>query len=108
MKMPNCTEAAMKPLLKPRRARDGSWMLLPTILLGLYLYDYGGGRRMPLDLLQQQCETALKFVHAGRIQGIVFLTITNDADALAWVANWIKEVGGQKPGARARAPRTLP
>ncbi|MBI2926044.1 MAG: hypothetical protein HYY24_10105 [Verrucomicrobia bacterium] len=75
------------------------------IVLGLYLYDYGGGRRMPLDLLQQQCETALKLAQARRIQGIVFLKITNDADAVAWAANWIKEVGDQRIGARVSRPR---
>lgn len=68
------------------------------IMLGLYLYDYGDGRRMPLDLLQRQCETALKLAHEGRIRGIVFLTINNDAEAVAWTASWIKQVGNQKIG----------
>jgi hypothetical protein len=81
--------------------------LFPTkrIVLGLYLYDYGGGRRMPLDLLEQQCETALKLARAGRIQGMVFLTITNDADTVAWAANWIKKVGDQQIGSLANRPR---
>ncbi len=68
------------------------------IVLGLYLYDYGNGRRMPLDLLEQQCATALKLAHAGRIQGIVFLTITNDPETVEWAARWIKRVGDQKIG----------
>ena len=66
------------------------------IVLGLYLYDYGAGGRMPLDLLQQQCETALKLAHAGRIEGIAFLTINNDPEAVGWTANWVKQVGEQK------------
>jgi len=70
------------------------------IVLGLYLYDYGQGRRMPPDLLETQCATALELAHAGRIQGIVLLTINNDREALAWTANWIARVGGQKIGAR--------
>jgi hypothetical protein len=68
------------------------------IVLGLYLYDYGEGRRMPLDLLRQQCDTALKLAHEGRIQGIVFLTIKNDPEAVAWTANWIKQVAKQRIG----------
>ncbi len=68
------------------------------IVLGLYLYDYGGGRRIPLDLLEQQCVTALKLAHAGRIRGIVFLTITNDPAAVGWAARWIKAVGDQRIG----------
>ncbi len=66
------------------------------IVVGLYLYDYGGGRRMPMDLLEKQCETALELAHAGRVQGIVFLTINNDPDTVGWTADWIKRVGGQK------------
>lgn len=66
------------------------------IVLGLYLYDYGQDRRIPPDLLEQQCHTALKLAHAGRIKGIVFLTITDDADAVGWAARWIKQVGSEK------------
>ena len=68
------------------------------IMLGLYLYDYGGGRRIPMDLVKQQCETALKLAHAGRIQGIVFLTINDDPEAVGWAADWIKRVGDQRLG----------
>ena len=68
------------------------------IVVGVYLYDYGAGRRMPMDLLELQCETALKLAHAGRIEGIVFLTITNDAETVGWAADWIKRVGDQKLG----------
>lgn len=63
------------------------------IVLGLYLYDYGTGRRIPMDLLKTQCETALKLAHNKRIEGIVFLTIDNDPEALEWTAEWIKKVG---------------
>lgn len=63
------------------------------IVLGLYLYDYGGDRAMPLDLLEKQCDTALKLARLGRIQGIVFLTIHNDAQAVGYAAEWVKRVG---------------
>lgn len=68
------------------------------IVLGLYLYDYGDGRRLPPDLLEAQCTTALRLLHERRIQGIVFLTITNDAEALAWAADWVKRVADQPLG----------
>ncbi len=68
------------------------------IVVGLYLYDYGPRRRMPMDILKQQCQTALKLAHAGRIEGIVFLTINNDAETVGWAADWVKRVGGQKLG----------
>ena len=68
------------------------------IVLGIYLWDYGAGRRMPLDLLERQCELARKLAHAGRISGIVFLTINNDAEAVGWTAGWIVRVGEEALG----------
>ncbi|MBN2292884.1 MAG: hypothetical protein JXM70_10690 [Pirellulales bacterium] len=66
------------------------------IILGLYLYDYGGGKKISLERLEFQCELALKLAHAGRIEGIVFLTINDDEKAVRWAADWITRVGGQK------------
>ena len=71
------------------------------IVLSLYLYDYGGNGRMPLDLLEAQCQAALKMAHAGVVEGIVFTGVINDPAALAWTADWIKRVGEQKLGAPA-------
>lgn len=68
------------------------------IILGLYLYDYGDGRAMPPALLKEQCDTALKLAHAGRIEGVVFLTITDDAQAVAWTREWIAQVGDEPLG----------
>jgi len=68
------------------------------IVLGLYLHDYGGGRNIPQNLLEAQCQTALKLAHAGRIEGIVFLTIDNNPEVLQWTADWIEKVGNQKIG----------
>lgn len=68
------------------------------IMLCLYLYDYGEGRRMPLDLLEGQCRTALKLLHSGDIAGMVPLSITNDMETISWFAKWVSEVGGQTVG----------
>lgn len=68
------------------------------IVLGLYLHDYGDNRSMPLDIMKQQCQTALKLAHQGRIQGIVFLTIDNNAEVVSFVQRWIAEVGDQALG----------
>jgi len=66
------------------------------IVLGLYMRDYGAGRRMPLDLHEQQCETALKLLHQNRIKGMVFLSIDDDAEVIGWTADWIKQIGQQE------------
>jgi hypothetical protein len=60
-----------------------------------YLYNYGGQGPMPRDMLELQCETALKLARQGRIIGMVFVTINNDADTVRWTAEWIKRVGDQ-------------
>lgn len=78
------------------------------IVLGLYLYDYGQGRRMPQDLLEKQCETALALVRTGRIRGIVFLTIKNDERAVQWTSNWIRRVGKQPLGRDTGPARDRP
>jgi hypothetical protein len=75
------------------------------IMLALYLYDYGEGRKMPKDLMELQCETARRLIHAGRIQGVVYVSIDNDADAVNWVADWIKRVGDEPVGKQARSSR---
>ena len=71
------------------------------IVVGLYMYDYGDGRKIPMELHKRQCETALKLAHAGRIRGIIFLSTADDAEAIGWTADWIKRVGGQKIGSPA-------
>lgn len=65
------------------------------IVLGLYLYDYGKHRRMPRELMQLQCEKALALAKQGRIRGIVFLAVNNDAEAVAWTRDWIRKVGNE-------------
>jgi hypothetical protein len=62
------------------------------IILGLYMYDYGEGKPMPLDLMRRQCEMALKWLREGRIAGIVFLSITDELLALEWTRKWIEGI----------------
>jgi len=76
------------------------------IVAGLYLYDYGDGRRMPLDIHEAQCETALKLLKEQRIRGIVFLSINDDPEVVKWTADWIKRVGDEPLAAATGAPPT--
>ncbi|MBN2292556.1 MAG: DUF1080 domain-containing protein, partial [Pirellulales bacterium] len=68
------------------------------IVLGLYLRDYGTNKRMTKENMEMQCETARKLAHAGRIKGVVFLTIDNDPEIAAWTADWIRRVGDEPLG----------
>jgi hypothetical protein len=65
------------------------------VILGLYLHDWGESRRMPLDLMEFQCERARRYLHEGRIIGAVFLS-TSILDiglpAVDWTRDWIARV----------------
>lgn len=67
-------------------------------LLGCYLWDYGAGRAMPLDRMQQQCAQGLAWLQQGRIDGMIFLSNTacdQGLESVAWTRQWIAEVGDQ-------------
>lgn len=74
--------------------------LAPTkrVLLGLYMWDFGNNKPMPLDRMKHQCDQALKWLHAGQIEGMIFLA-TNVCDlkleTVEWTRDWIASVGDQ-------------
>ena len=66
-------------------------------LLGLYMYDYGRRRPMPVETMAMQCETALRWLRAGRIEGMIFLAsciCDLELEAVEWTRQWIARVGG--------------
>lgn len=68
------------------------------VLLGCYLWDFGTGTPMPLDLMKRQAELGLQWLRAGQVEGLVFLA-TNVCDlgleTVAWTRDWIASVGPQ-------------
>ncbi|MCC6156215.1 MAG: DUF1080 domain-containing protein, partial [Candidatus Hydrogenedentes bacterium] len=65
------------------------------IVVGLYLHDYGDGRAMPADLLQQSNETAFSLLRDKQVSGVVYLTIDNEPDAVLRTSQWLAEQNGQ-------------
>ncbi len=66
------------------------------IKLGCYMWDFSAGKPMPLTLLQQQCASALDWLRAGRLEGIIFLgsnICDLELEAVEWTRKWISEVG---------------
>jgi len=64
--------------------------------LGLYMWDYGDKRQMPLDLMKHQCEVGLKWLKAGRVESLMFLgsyLCDLDLEAVEWTREWIRQVG---------------
>ena len=84
------------PALEENLARCEQLAPGKPIILGIYLYDYGAGRPMPLDLLQRQCDQALTWLKQNRIADIVFLTITPEPKALSFARSWISGVADEQ------------
>ncbi|MHB9032225.1 MAG: hypothetical protein ACYC6L_04150 [Anaerolineae bacterium] len=67
-------------------------------LLGLYMWDYGLHQPMPLNLMEKQAETALKWLRAGRVDGMIFLAsciCDLELEAVEWTRAWIAGVAEQ-------------
>ncbi len=65
-------------------------------VLGCYMYDYGNGKPMPVDLMKHQCEIGLQWLYHGRIEGMIFLAsciCDLELEAVEWTRQWISEVG---------------
>jgi len=63
-------------------------------VLGLYMWDYGAGKPMPVELMRFQTERALQLFHDGRIEGMIFLAsciCDLGLDAVEWSRRWIQE-----------------
>jgi hypothetical protein len=62
------------------------------------MWDYGRKKPMPLELLQEQCESGLGWLREGRIEGLIFLAsciCDLELEAVEWTRNWIARVAEQ-------------
>ena len=68
-------------------------------VLGCYMWDYGAKKPMPPDLMKYQCETGLRWLKEGRIEGMIFLAsciCDLELEAVEWARKWIAEVGDEE------------
>jgi hypothetical protein len=68
-------------------------------VLGCYLWDYGRKAPMPPDLMRHQCESGLRWLRQGRIEGIIFLAsclCDLDLEAVEWARGWVAQVGDEQ------------
>ena len=66
------------------------------LILGCYMYDYGGTRPISAEQMKYQCELGLQWLKDGRIDGIIFLASNicdQELDAVEWTRKWIESVG---------------
>lgn len=67
-------------------------------VLGLYLWDYGAKKPMPLPDMEKQCELGLRWLREGRIEGMIFLAsciCDLNLEAVEWTRRWIVARGGE-------------
>jgi hypothetical protein len=68
-------------------------------VLGCYMWDYGQRMPMPLEAMQHQCELGLRWLKAGRIEGMIFLAsciCDLQLEAVEWTRQWIAKAGEQR------------
>ena len=67
-------------------------------VLGLYMYDYGTGKPMPVEAMERQCEAGIRWLRQRRIDGLIFLAsciCDLKLDAVDWTRRWIAKVADE-------------
>ena len=70
-------------------------------MLGCYVVDYGQKKGVPVPLMKLQCETGLRWLQEGRIEGMIFLgntTMDLGFESVKWTRDWIERVGDRPLG----------
>jgi len=68
-------------------------------MLGCYVVEYRKKRGTPVPYMKLQCETGLRWLREGRIEGIIFLgntTMDLGFESVEWTRRWIEKVGDTK------------
>lgn len=68
-------------------------------VLGLYMWDYGDRKPMPVAAMEHQCETGLRWLREKRIDGMIFLAsciCDLGLEAVEWSRKWIAARGGER------------
>jgi hypothetical protein len=76
-------------------------MLAPKArkMLGCYVVDYSRKEGIPVPSMKLQCETGLRWLREGRIEGMIFLgntTMDLGFESVEWTRQWIQKVGDAK------------
>lgn len=64
--------------------------------LGLYMWDYGVLKPMPIPAMEYQCNLALRWLREGRIESVMFLAsciCDLGIEAVEWTREWIAAHG---------------
>jgi hypothetical protein len=71
--------------------------------LGLYWWDFGNQRPLPMSLMRSQCEAGLQLLREGRIEAMIFCgswLCDRGLETVRWTREWIQQVGQSRLTAR--------
>jgi hypothetical protein len=71
-------------------------------LLGIYMWDFGDKKPIPIPLMEHQCRLGLQWLHRGEIEGLIFhCTPLCDMklEAVEWSKDWIAHHANETVGA---------
>lgn len=71
------------------------------ILLGQYMWDFGGRRAMPADLMRRQLDQTKRLLEAQKISGVIFhctILAGLDLEAVRISKDWIRELQASRTG----------
>ena len=83
------------PLLEERFEKIEKTFPTKKKMLGIYMYDFPNYRMVPLELMEHQCNVALKLLREKRIEGIIIecnATMGMGMQSELWIRDWIKKV----------------
>lgn len=68
--------------------------ILPTkrTLLGIYMWDFGDKKTIPVEMMEHQCRLGLEWLKKGEIDGLIFHCTPlcgMNLEAVEWSRNWI-------------------
>jgi hypothetical protein len=65
-------------------------------LLGIYMWDFGEKKTIPLELMEHQCRLGLEWLNQGKIEGLIFHCTPLcglHLEAVEWSKDWIARHG---------------
>lgn len=65
------------------------------MLIGIYMYDFGARKPVPVELMEMQCNFALELLKEGRIDGVIFeanSVMGVGFESERWLRRWVDEV----------------
>ena len=69
--------------------------------LGIYMWDFGGTRELPLDLMKHQLDLAERWLKSGEVEGLIFHCTPlcdMNMEAVEFSRRWIEQHGEDKIG----------